>query len=331
MNVILFIKVDEYTSAKTVTVKATGEVGFCKNRPPEINFTCNHTVYQDENYYCRVNATDDPGEIITFDSDFMPPPDLFEISSTGIIDFTPNATQVGFFQYRIIVWGSSNCGSILDVDISNLTVINVNDPPRLIQPIPNQTWQQDTVLSPFDLDNYFWDPDGDPINYTNILLTNINVQIDTNNIVTFTPIVGWYGTESIIFYAWDPYFANGSSNNITLTVTRTSTPQEPIPPQGSTGGGGGGGTLPECIPRWYCRPWGPCEPDNLMRRECYDLNNCSSTLECQILLRNVFLSQHAMMVLKELMKRILIAEVHALLAALAMITCVTIKRIVQEV
>ena len=117
--------------------------------------------------------------------------------------------------------------------------------------------------------------DGDTLTYTNTLLAEIDVDINAENVVTFTPISTFYGTATITFFAWDPSFANASSNLIQLEVIQTSTPPPPSP-GGGGGGGGGGGAIPSCLPNWYCRPWGPCEPDNFRRRECYDLNNCTT-------------------------------------------------------
>jgi len=267
------IKINEINS---LTAKATGEIQFCINHPPQVNYTCPLTINQNDPYNCLVNATDADGDIIDFQLDFIPPPALFNMTSDWEIDFTPGQNDTGNTTFRITVWDYSVCSNNLAYEDFTLEVLNVNDPPVLIQPIPNQTWNQgDPELQAFDLDFYFWDPDGDPLNYTWTVLSNIQVRIDSDNIIYFWSLPTWNGDEIIIFFAWDPYMANASSNDVLLRVVDTSEEEEPSP-SGGGGGGGGGGFVPSCIPQWYCRPWGPCLIDNLRYRECYDLNNCSS-------------------------------------------------------
>ncbi len=282
-NAYLFIKIREITSPREITTKAIGEVKLCWNHAPSMDYygSCNYSVYQDELFECTINVTDEEDTSFSFQV-FFPEssPVLFEISSEGNISFRPNASQIGNHTFDVMVMDSSPCANNYDYQEQYLYVINVNDPPVLTQPIPNQTWLQDSSIS-FDLDTYFYDIDGDVLLYTTLpdTLSNIIIEIEnSNNIVRFTPISGWYGEETIVFYAWDPYYANASSNIVNLKVTQEEEESEETPSRGGGGGGGGGGAfLPSCLPNWYCRPFGKCEPDNLRRRECYDLNNCSTT------------------------------------------------------
>jgi hypothetical protein len=274
-NAYLFIRIQEYSSAADITARASGDVRFCYNHPPRINNTCVQEVYQDEEFYCRMNVTDPDSSMFTYDLSIMSPSyayGLFGITQTGLIRFTPNATQVANYTFRVTVWDNSMCLNNLDSGTYQLRVINVNDPPYLVEPIPNQTWLQDTSLSPFNLDNYFDDYDNDPLTYTYTYPQNIIVLIDEDNSVTFVPRPNFYGYEDIIFFAWDPYLANGSSNVVRLTVMpRGSIPPE-APPRSS---GGTSSSYPVCIPRWYCTPWGRCHPEGIRYRDCHDLNNCT--------------------------------------------------------
>ncbi|MEM3374547.1 MAG: hypothetical protein QXE31_04985, partial [Candidatus Woesearchaeota archaeon] len=188
-------------------------------------------------------------------------------------------TQVGNYSFGISVWDNSNCQNNYDYREFRLEVINVNDPPILVEHIPNQTIMQDTSIS-FDLDVYFFDYDNDPLTYTTIpnSLNNIGYFIDSNNVITLTPISGWFGEEEIIFIAWDPYYANATSNIVKIRVMPNQQPQEQQVRGSGGSGSGSSGSMPQCLPQWYCRPFGKCEPDNLRRRECYDLNNCSTNL-----------------------------------------------------
>lgn len=160
----------------------------------------------------------------------------------------------------------------------------LNKPPVLIAQIPNLTWPRGTKLSIIDLDDYFSDPDNDPLNYTwTIDTTRINVSIDPSNIVTFDPAYSFSGVAHITFYANDP-FSSTPSNLVELEVTFTPFETPTIPPSGGGGGGGGGGAagkvnltqIPTCEEDWTCSDWGPCLPSGYQTRTCRDRNECGS-------------------------------------------------------
>ncbi|MBU2561662.1 MAG: hypothetical protein KKD17_05155 [Nanoarchaeota archaeon] len=154
-----------------------------------------------------------------------------------------------------------------------------NNPPVLLSDIPNQTWPRGTRLSVIDLDDYFIDPDNDPLTYTwTISNPRINVSIDRTNLVTFAPDQTFYGFAYITFYAHD-YFTSTPSNQVTLEILFTPLPQMPQIP---AGGGGGGGTnmtfqIPICEEDWICTDWGPCLSSGYQFRTCRDKTECGST------------------------------------------------------
>ncbi|MFC1741683.1 Ig-like domain-containing protein [Nanoarchaeota archaeon] len=157
----------------------------------------------------------------------------------------------------------------------------MNTAPIFMGPIPNYTWPRGTSLSVLDLDDYFYDIDGDPLNFTWVIDNRrINVSIDRAHIVTFTPDQSFYGFGHITFYANDP-FTSTSSNMVTLEITfRPLAPSPPIP-SGGGGGGGGGGAVnitpeEECEEDWVCANWGPCLITSYQFRECRDRNDCGT-------------------------------------------------------
>ena len=258
--------------------KAVGRISICNNYPPNLNITCNSSMVEHVDYYCQVNATDQDSTGLSFDSTFLSESELFNVTSLGVIDFTPGNNDTGNHSLLVSVYDDSGCSNGMDTQIWNFDIENINDPPLLVQIIPDKNWTQDTSITPYDLDDYFDDPDGDILIYNSSVMGNIQVYISSNNEVRFTPIPGFYGEEEVIFYAYDPYFEVNISNNVTLVVNQKQESQPVNVPQnlGSSGGGGSsGGSLPSCLPQWYCRPWGICEPDGFMRRECFDLNNCT--------------------------------------------------------
>ena len=294
---IIFTSLSDTTSTRDISAKVpwvrTANIQFCVNHQPSMVFECNSTAFVDvTNYTCYLNGTDIESENFWYWAEFdcnmtslncTNETKLFDIQPNGWINFTPTIYQVGNSSTRLHVDDTSGCSNGGVSDFLELEIININDPPYLIENIPNQTWEHDTnFVDAFDLDDYFFDPDLDNLTYTRVSspLDNIEVTINAiTNRVSFYPLAAWNGSEYIMFKAWDPYYANGTSNNITLMVKYIPDEDEPenlAVSSGGSGGGGSGSSL-SCIPRWYCRPWSLCMPDNLIYRDCYDLNNCSST------------------------------------------------------
>ena len=108
--------------------------------------------------------------------------------------------------------------------------------PSFSGPIENMTWLEDTVNSSINLSQHFYDIDGDDLNYTYVGASNITVSINNDTgIVSLTPHNNFYGNNSIIFYAWDGYGPNASSNNVTLEIINTPEVNLSSPVDGSDG------------------------------------------------------------------------------------------------
>ncbi|MFH2020755.1 MAG: hypothetical protein ABIJ34_05035 [archaeon] len=251
-------------------------VKFCNNHPPSLYVPCNITAQDLTLYTCQINASDADNTTLIFDSVFVQGTTFFWINSTGAINFTANQSKVGNYTIWISVSDNTGCDNAVASELFNLEVIHVNHAPVKIGNIPNQEGYQDQSFGGLYLGDYFYDPDGDSITFQKVNdMEHINTTI-TGATVSFSPIGNWYGTELITFMALDPYLANVTSNNLSVTIKRKDSGASTT----SSGGGGGGGfssNLPLCLPDWHCIEWGPCEPDNLMKRECSDLNNCSTT------------------------------------------------------
>jgi len=130
----------------------------------------------------------------------------------------------------------------------------VNSPPTFSGPISNQTWNKDASKSnAFDLDTYFTEPDSEAMTYSVSGNTNINVNIDSSNQVSFSQPAGWWGTEKIKFRACDPVPQCIFSNEIKLTVSQTA-----------------------CTESWECTSWSSCTSGE-QTRTCTDNNNCGTT------------------------------------------------------
>lgn len=253
---------------------------YCANNPPVLNFTCNTTMVEDEEYYCKANATDiDIGNMLNFRVEFnlneTSNVTVFNMSGNGVIDFTPNQDHTGNHTFLLQVNDSDTCNNSDEAYI-NIEVIGANDAPVFSGPILDQSWEQDTTLGSFiDLDSYFSDPDYDPLTYDHTILNYIQIIININNEITLIPVPGWSGVEYIRFFAFDPSGLNATSNDIMLVVTqKAAAVDQPV----TGGGGGGGGGYIGCIPEWYCKSWGDCQPDGTQVRLCSDLHECDNSM-----------------------------------------------------
>ncbi|MBI2541640.1 tandem-95 repeat protein [Candidatus Woesearchaeota archaeon] len=103
-----------------------------------------------------------------------------------------------------------------------ITVNAINDAPSFnsSKQIPNMTWPEDIVNNSLNLSKYFYDIDGDALNYTSTGTLNITVYIGNNTgIVNLTPNANWTGINYVIFTAKDIAGLTATSNNVTLNVT----------------------------------------------------------------------------------------------------------------
>jgi flagellar basal body-associated protein FliL len=283
-NVYLVLKIDSLKEQKISGMQVSGEYRLCLlDGPPSLfsmSTDCNETLYEYQTMECDFN----PDVFFLepqFSSYFSSDTELFSVSAQGSVNFTANQTYVGNHSYTVLVIDVPGCGNRMGQESYDLEIINVNDAPVFSGHIRSQEWSQDTSWSPFDLDAYFSDQDGDDLRYTSFGTTRIQVSIDENNEVTFIPDYHWYGTEFVTFVAWDPYNLTAYSNVVRLRVQQTENADE-----GSSGGGGGSGgsggefsgILITCLPQWFCSDWGPCLPESIKRRTCTDQMNCSVPL-----------------------------------------------------
>ncbi|MBS1266107.1 MAG: hypothetical protein MAG795_00072 [Candidatus Woesearchaeota archaeon] len=216
----------------------------------------------------------------------------------GIDIFEDNYTfgEMGLYDWQVICNSTS-----FPLYISQTDTINISNlPPYQRYIIPNVTMEEDRSLIFIYLDDYFTDPDGDSLNYSNTYIANIELQIDDSNIVTIIPDVNWFGERITQFIASDGFGGITYSNPVNITVEDV-----PEPPQFQGGGGGGGGEgsskyydyepIAECLQDWQCGNWSKCmyrwvvlnqtqdnvsklnnsENDGIQTRTCSDLSHCN--------------------------------------------------------
>ncbi len=99
-------------------------------------------------------------------------------------------------------------------------------PPELQVPISDISFDEDTFYGGLDLNDHFYDPNLDPLEFTYSGNEHINVIIADGE-VGFMPEGNWYGSEEIIFFADD-----GQTRTVvtdTIMVTVNSVNDAPIP------------------------------------------------------------------------------------------------------
>jgi len=254
-----------------------GTVLFCFNQPPTLTVPCNTTMQQNRSYYCQLNATDHEGNISYFQ--IPQPPDnvsIFNISDTGEINFTPSNNDTGNHSTMLGIDDGSSCENAYAYSMFNFTVGNINDPPYLIRPIPNQTFNTETVLQAFFLTDYFADPDGDPLAFSflqGLAETQVNITLANSSQVTFAS--NGCGDAYFQFFATDPYNESAESNIVIVTVNCNNSEenqgQDENQNQNGQSGGGGGACLPELV----CLPWSRCYPNGMQVEVCRDKNGCA--------------------------------------------------------
>ncbi len=257
----------------------TGEVRLCINRPPGFGAqACNSTMVEGQRYVCHYNGTDPDGNTLTYTAVPLPPDNetIFNISPSGLIDFTPRERDVGFHQARIYVDDGTGCDNNQASEVFSHNVTNTENSPYLVKNISNQTIDRGETVLAFYLNDYFADPDGDPLNYTyaeGLGTAGINVTIRNDSGVILRG--DGCGYSFFIFTATDP--TNRSADSNTVRIESECAPEATEGSGGSSGGGGGGGggSSSICIPELVCLEWSECYPNGMQSQVCRDKNGCT--------------------------------------------------------
>ena len=201
---------------------------------------------------------------------YTSPIDMDFNHSSLLYEYNRSFSLPGTFDY--IVFCNDSYYNFKTISKTNNFVIT-NRVPVLISIMPNETWNEDTILTGRDLDDYFMDPEGEALIYTSTGVPNIDVSINSiTHVVTYTPDANFYGNRTVRFYAYDPHDAKADSNVVYLFLI--DVPETVPTPPGS--GGGGGGTRIICEELWECSEWGKCLPSGIKTRTCKDLADCGT-------------------------------------------------------
>ncbi len=141
-------------------------------------------------------------------------------SAIACTNRTVSTTKTVSINRQRVCWGYWANDTAGNTNSSSLDCFTVgNTPPIFTGAIADQTWSESNNLTNiFTLNNYFSDPDNDPLTYNVTGNLSIKVIIDpTTSNVTLTSPPNWHGTETIYFTATDGVDST-NSNYIFLTV-----------------------------------------------------------------------------------------------------------------
>ncbi len=275
-SIIYSIKIISITGAAVI---GTATTRLCSNPSPDIENLTTLSTQHNFPFLYDVNATDPNNDGFSLSDNTS----LFNISSSGLINFTPNISSVG--NHSILLKATDNFTVCPAQGYESLLLQITNTKPTNIS-IANQSWEEDIWLTGLNLTRYFSDADNDTLTYTVIAGDNIAVTVDQNAIVTFKPTRDWYGLSWAIFTANDTIEYQGS-NNVSLLVTSVvnfcgdgicnsnescsscSTDCGNCPVGSSSSSSGGGGGRPRvterlitigngtCLEQFQCGQWLP--------------------------------------------------------------------------
>lgn len=258
-------------------LREQGLVNLCINNIPSLSFPCNTTLTEDSYYECLLNGTDEDGDPISYSSLLLNGSLFYDLNSTsGLFSTIPtndDALQDNV-TIRFIANDEGDCSSISAYLNVTFDFISVNDAPVYLPRLnliphlgPFQLRDGVTTRGIF-LNNYFSDPDGDPLNYSSSFISpEFSVVILPSSEMILS--ANECGRGQMFLRATDPYGLYAESDLITLEL-------ECEPEEQDTSSGGGAAPRERCVPEWSCEDWGRCYPNGTQKRKCSDINGCES-------------------------------------------------------
>jgi len=133
--------------------------------------------------------------------------------STGNLSGIPTNDDVGLWWVNLTVSDGNG-----EEDWTNFTlaVVNVNDRPQLNLTELMLTFKEDSLGMEYDLNDLFFDVDGDDLDFEITGSINLTISI-IDGIMNITPEANWFGTEIIEITASDGDLSNFI--NVTINVT----------------------------------------------------------------------------------------------------------------
>lgn len=247
------------------------------NNAPVISNIGVQTIWtsgDDSTFYKQVEVTDteDGNQTsgnLTFNITFIEGNKLFNITNEGVMNFTPNSSQVGVYNISVCVNDtgintphekiSVECGqdgsSITVCNNFSLTITNENRAPTITDYYPENLTLSVSGTSSLFFNISEYDPDAtipDAYWYVN----NIFQEYDSGSLIdefTHSFGCGVSGTKSI-----KAEITDGLLNDSVTWSLDVSLVECPVV-SAAAGGGGGGAGVTICREKWACSIWGICQ------------------------------------------------------------------------
>jgi hypothetical protein len=195
--------------------------------------------------------------------------------------YAPDYASDGKHALKVVVTNPFNYSA---EESWTIRVSNTNRPPFLFYKLPDVVLYEGYSVLAYDLDDFFIDPDTDPITYSHQFLFEtgesekdlfVNIIIK-DGMVNITSKRGFLGQKSVRFTARDDNGNVGTSNTVLLGLVEdkiicgdsicigedcTTCPQDC-------------GTCDGCNERWVCTDWSNCIVGELQTRSCKEITAC---------------------------------------------------------
>ncbi|MBD3319220.1 hypothetical protein GF342_04900 [Candidatus Woesearchaeota archaeon] len=262
-----------YCNSRNPKIYAQTVLASSSNLPPILAFISNQTAVANTLFTYQVIATDPESQSLTYADNSS----LFVINpSTGLINVTFNASQVGNYSINITV---SDIFSATDSQVFYLEILPPNTAPVITAFTPNgsatiaEGSSQVFTINKTDAEN---------ASLTTTWYVNGAVQQTTvdgapylQDSFTYATGCSSSGAYTVMVQVSDGVLSDSQSWNLTVTESC------------STGGGGGGGgryrppvkpltnVTVECTESWTCTGWSACDGSQQVRN-CTDVNACGT-------------------------------------------------------
>jgi hypothetical protein len=270
---------DNYNSSCCIDTKSVNITVIEINNIPIMQGIGAQTVWtrgENSTFYHQMSVSDvEDGDSnsgnLSFNISFSEQENLFGIDGFGIMNYTPEANQVGVYEVRVCV----NDNPIEDIhenislcyprggysesvcDDFSITVTDQNRIPQIVNytPIEKNFTVSGTDIVSFNLEVY--DPDGTIPDIDWYVDGILKQHTEMNSLDSFNYIFGCdvAGEHNVSVVVSDGLLNVSLIWNITVNLV--------VCPPVREGGGGGGGGRGYCIENWVCDEWSTCQ--NLKR------------------------------------------------------------------
>ena len=280
VSIILFqtIVLVNFTNSVTQDLEISGKASagytrLCINRPMVVNTTCpsafnQSTILENWTVTCDLGLSHDFGFRVWLEPTTIPNGVFANMTqSTGQLVITANQTGVGNHTLELEIRDRSPC-PLEQTYFYEFEILDINDPPEHILDFESLTIREGFTTIAYVLDNHFYDPDDDPLNYTYTLTGDFVITINpANSQVRILNPPNQCSDGTLYFTATDPGGLSADSNMIELKANCDSPPD-------SADTAGGATPPPICEPKWDCERWSECQENGSRYRRCYDINAC---------------------------------------------------------